>query len=157
MATIALLGQGVVLARAPRTDTSPFVFWQVPDVLSIRGPTSRAPEVKVTSHSSPLGSDEFIAGNRDPGEMQFQVNFNPSNNNHKDYDGTAVSALTPDGLAYMFRTGGTYQWKLTVVQTSPDTTSRFAASIIGMEYAFPTDAQITADMTLRLSGSVVWA
>ena len=154
MATVAVLGQGVLLQVAPRGDTSPFAYETIADVLSIRGPTGRADQIDVTSHSSPSGSREFIAGLRDPGELSFGINMNVNNLYHKDYNGLTASPYDPDGLAYMFRTGGAYNFRLRFAQFSPILNKAFVGQVIGYEQDIPVDAQLRADITVRLSGLI---
>ena len=144
--------QGCLLQVAPRGDTSPYTFKTFADVRSIRGPTGQTEQIDVTSHSSPSGSKEFIAGPRDYGTLTFTINFNPSDNTHKDRDGLAVTTTETDGLLYQFRTGTTYHYRLQFPQTSPDTQWEFDGFVQGFEVNLPVDDAMTADVTIKVSG-----
>jgi hypothetical protein len=154
MPTVALLGQGVLLQAAPRGDTSPFAWTTFADVLSMRGPTSRSDKIDVTSHSSPAGTREKIAGLRDYGELSFAVNLNPGEDTHRDLDGLAVTATKIDGLAYMFRTGTAYDFRLRFPQVSPVRNKLFRGQVVGFEHDLPVDSQMRADITIELSGLI---
>lgn len=152
MPTVALFGQGCLLKVAKRAATSPYTYVTIADVRSIRGPTGANEPLDVTSHSSPSGSKEFIAGPRDYGTMTFTINFNPNNNTHKDFDGIAATPDTADGILYMFRTGGTYHWQLLFVPASPDVQWDFDGFVQGVEVNLPVDDAMTADVTVKISG-----
>jgi hypothetical protein len=54
----------------------------------------------------------------------------------------------------MFRTGGAYDFRLRFANISPVLNKVFRGQVIGYEQDIPVDAQLRADITIRLSGLI---
>lgn len=138
MATIATLAQGTLVQLGD--GASPEVFTTIPDVGDIDGPSEEAEEIDVTSHSSANATREFIAGLRDAGELNFPINLDYNNATH---------AL----LKTLYGSGAVRNWRI-VIPTSPTSTLSFSGYVRVFSHSFGVNAQVLANVTVRLSSPV---
>jgi predicted secreted protein len=117
-------------------------FATIAEVNDISGPKFAADTVEVTSHSSTAAWKERIPTLLDAGEVSFKINFIPTNATHSN---TA-------GLLKDFKGRTKRNFQLLFTDTSP-TTWTFAAYVTGFEVAEAIDAQLTADVTLTITGA----
>lgn len=98
--------------------------------------------VDVTTNSSPNGFREKIPGLKDGGEVTFTLNYHDDEDTHQAlWDAQQASALVPFQVALpQFATNNLYD---------------FDAYVTGLPLATPTDAQITQDVTLTITGNIV--
>ena len=123
----------------PVVDTSKWTT--LAEVISLSGPSMACEPVEVTSQDSVASSREFIPGYRDAGEVSADINFIPSNATQ---DGT-------DGLLDDFENSLKTSWAV-IFNTSPKSFFLFSAFATGFDVTSPTDAQLTASITLKLDG-----
>ncbi len=117
-------------------------FTTIAEVTSISGPALVTDAVDTTSHDSPSNHREFIGGLKDAGEVTFDINYIPTNPTHD-----ATGGLLAD---YVARTLRNFQL---VFSDSGNTTWSFTAIVTGFESNEPVDAQLTASVTLRITGA----
>jgi hypothetical protein len=116
-------------------------FTTIAEVLDIRGPGIRRDTSDKTNHSSPSGWEEVMPGIKRSGEVTFSVNFIPTENTH---DAGA-------GLLKDLNDGTLRNFKLKF----PDgavTTWSFSGYVTGFEPTAPVEGNLTADVTIKLSG-----
>jgi len=113
--------------------------WEgVAEILSYDGPNKKRDTIDVTNMDSPGGYREFIGGFRDGGEVKIPMNF------------------TRDGYDLMnddfeSETKQTYEIAL---PDADNTTFSFLGLVTGLDLKVPTDKQITADVTIKVSGTI---
>lgn len=139
MATQAIPAQGTLL----QLDDGAGNYTTIAEVKDIRGPGFTTNFTDVTSHDSPDYTREFISGLRDPGEVTFSVNFVPTNPTHN------LSA----GLMSLQQNRTKRNYKLIFPDVST-TTWTFAAYVSRFEPGAPVDGALTADVTLRVTGTI---
>lgn len=140
---MANIGYGITLAvsaASPATDP----VNAIGEVMSFTPPTLTRDIIDVTSGSSANMFREFIAGLVDPGEASFDLIWDLGD--AKDILLRAIS---------IERTPRTY--RATFTQYSPARTITFAAFMTGYDRATPLDDKMTATVTLKVTGSPVYA
>ena len=117
------------------------VFTTVAEVSDLGGPSLTLETIDVTSHDSANGWREFIGGLLDGGEVSATINYIPTNVTHG-----ATSGLIADmknrvvrNFELIFPDTGATKWS-------------FTALVTGFEPGEPIDSQLTADVTLKVSG-----
>lgn len=124
---------------------SPEVFTTIAEVRSIAGPTMAVEVVDVTNHDSQNATREKVASLIDPGQLSFDMNFQPLEGTH--------DHLT--GLLDEFENRRTSNYQL-VFPGSIDT-YQMAGFVTGMPLNFPVDDVITANVTIELTGNINFA
>lgn len=125
-------GFGTTMARGDGAD--PEVFTAIANVNSITGPGLSRKTIDVTAHDSPNQYMEFLGGLIDPGEVSFDVNYDPS-----EHDSLVDDLEATDPINYEL--------------TFPDaTTWGFPAILTGFEPQAPYDEKLTAGLTFKVSG-----
>lgn len=132
--TLLKLGDGNVVP-------GPEVFATIAEVTDIGGPSMSTDTIDVTNHSSPGAVKEFLMGLLDAGEVSFTVNFMPGNATHDEATGLIAEWLSRN----------VSNWKL-VWPTTPAEAVGFKAGVTGIDFSAPTDEQLSADITLKVSG-----
>jgi hypothetical protein len=142
MPSQAKAGYGTLLKRGD--GGSPEVFSTVGEVRNISGPTMEVGEAEVTTHSSAAAGSfrEFVATLIDAGQIEFEVNYNPSDATHQGIRSDLLNR----------RTGN---WK--IVLPGGIETVTFSAFVKSAPYEFPTDDVIKQKITLRVTGAPVWS
>ena len=112
----------------------------IPEILSITGPGLSLDPVDVTNQDSTDSYREFIAGLRDSGELSFDINYQPSLALHEGLL-TSFNAGTKVAWILLFPGGGTEKF----------TSQGF---ISGFDVSAPIDAQLTASVTVKLTGAM---
>lgn len=117
------------------------VFTVVPWCQSISGPDETFDTVDVTTHSSPSRYREYIPGLKDGGEVTVTLNWDASDPAHQALQAannaaelTAFQLFWPDYIE--------------------DNLSDFNGYVTGLTRSSPTDAQITRDLTIKITGPV---
>jgi len=121
---------------------SPEVFTKVAEVLTISGPELSSEEVEVTSLDSPNGFKEFIAGLKDGGSIQFDMNWIKSNANQ---------VLLRDRVG-----GATFNYRI-VWSDSPATQVDVAAQVTAFTMSTEPTSAIGASVTVTISGAPTWS
>ena len=137
--TAAVLGKGATLQLGD--DASPQVLTTIAEVLRCGPIGSTNPEVNVTNLDST--AQEYIAGLADGNTVDFDLNWIAGN--------TQQAALRTAAAA------GTTKYLKMVWPTSPNTTAIFNLVILQFEMGETTpEAQVTASVSGRISGSITW-
>jgi len=128
---------------------SPEAFTAIGNVLSASGPSPTRTSLDMTDADTTGNNKEFRGGQVDPGELTFDIHFQPKVATHGD-TGTGLMKLLDDEALRNFR----FTWP----DDSPQTTATFAGFV--MNGPTPTgeiDGKITASCTIKISGDITWA
>lgn len=113
-------------------------FTAISEIMTIGGPNKTRETIDVTNLDSSGGYREFIPSFRDGGEVTLNMNW------------------TRDGYDLLnddFETQSSVNYQIVFPDTGA-TTFEFAAYVTGVEMNTPTDAQITMDVTLKITGQI---
>ena len=135
----AVFAHGTLLKAGDGAATE--VFTTVAEVTDIGGPSLALDPVEVTNHDSTAGWREFIGGLLDGGEVTLTINYIPANATHNATNGLIadMTARTKRNFQLVFPDSGTTTWS-------------FTALVTAFEPGEPIDAQLTADVTLKITG-----
>lgn len=120
---------------------SPEVFTTVAGVKSIDGPNTELAFIESTDFDSSGGFREYIAGLKDPGQLQMTLHFDPGSTGH-------ISLLTKHDA------GTLHNFKLQLLSGSPGKKWSFAAYVASVGPRLEVDGLIEAQVTLRITGSI---
>jgi len=120
------------------------VFTKIAEVRSIQGPTSTFDVLDATSHDSLNNTREFVAGLIDPGELTFEVLFDPG----------AVTHDATTGLIAKHQARTETNFQLLFLDSTLVT---FAALVTNFEPSEPHDDLQVASVTLKITGTITWA
>jgi len=139
-----IFGKGTLLQRedSPGSGT----YTTVAQVRTIDGPSFDSEEIDVTNHDSPGNFREFIGGLLDAGEITGELILDPNDGTHD-----ASTGIYADMAARTVR-----EWRIRIPST-PTVDLTFDAFVKSFPLSFPSDAAITGNFTLRVSGNVTWA
>lgn len=137
MATSAIMGIGTLLQIGD--GGGPEVFTTMAEVLSISGPNETRETLDVTNMDSPNNTREKILALKDSGSVTFDMNFLGTN--------AQQNQLKTDMDAGTLR-------NFKIVMPGTVRTFAFAALVTELSKDFPVDSQITASVTLEISGPV---
>ncbi len=140
--TVAISGPGFLLQvnyQAGNNGT----FLTVAEVKDITGPAVSLDVIDVTNQDSPEGFEEIIPSIRRAGDVDFDVNFNPTNATH---DGAT-------GLIYLAKNKIKRGWRL-VLQDDNDSYMYFDAYVVGFQFKAPVAGVLTATTKLRVNGPI---
>lgn len=132
--TEAQIGYGMMVHIM--SDTSPAVYEEMMEVITVTPPNQQVDQVEATHSQSPDRTREFIAGLNDPGECSFEMNFVPGSATD-----TRLLALKSSGVA-----------KTTKITFPNTVTWVFLATVTGYEPSTPIDDRMTVTVTMRVSG-----
>lgn len=100
-------------------------------------------EIDVTTHDSPGGYRELLAGFKDGGEVTFEGIYDPNEASH--------DAAT--GLLKMYNTGERRDWRIVTTATgNPEI--QFIGFLRSIPLSFPIDGPMTFNATIRVAGEV---
>jgi predicted secreted protein len=111
-------------------------FEVVGEATSISGPGMDREVIDVSSHDSPERFMEYVGGMIDPGEVTFEVNWDPD---------------LHVGLVEDFQDPVPRNYKI-VLPDPPGGEWQFQGFITGMDHEFPHDDKMSADFTFKISG-----
>lgn len=115
----------------------------IAQVMDINGPELSTDTDEITNHSSVDGVEEFLVTIKRTGEITFELVFNGNLPSHADGGGMYQ--------AWVDRSLDDYEI------TYPDgSTWDLEAYVTGFSMAAPVDGHLSADVTLRPSGSPTW-
>lgn len=114
----------------------------IAQVKSISGPSLSLDTVDVTSHDSTGGWEEVVGTILRTGEITLEIEYDPAHATHK---------YAAGGLLYdlVQKTANAYTL---VFPDSANTTWSFNALVTGFEPAGPVDGDLTANVTLKITG-----
>lgn len=132
----AKLGQGGAI-RVGR-GTSTITWTTLVGVGDFSFPSRTVEEIDVTSHSSPVGTQEFIPGPADFGSVSFTLDYVEANP-------TDVTLLAIEASRELVQLG---------VKTKDGTEERFVAFLSKYERGVPVKGVQRSNVTFRISGTV---
>lgn len=134
----ALAAYGVLLKRGDG-GTPTETFTTIAEVKSISGPSMSADVIDVTTHSSAaIGAGrEKIASLIDWGEVSFDLNFIPTNTQHKQ-------------LLADLNARGKHNWKIVFPDAGP-TEWAFEGIVTNFEMDMPVDDVLGASLTITIT------
>jgi hypothetical protein len=124
-------------------------FAQVGEITDITPPSMSRDLIETTNHSSQVKS--YLGGLIDFGELSLTVNYDPDLANHEGLRGLARGDAHDGGgdasnpANYQFQI--TYGSDVTHVET-------FNGIVVGFETSAPIDGQLSATITIKVSGSI---
>jgi len=142
MSTAALASQGMTLA-VENTTTSPFTYDTIPELSNLSGPDGSAGEIEVTDLSST--SKEYKRGLTDNGSVSGTLLFIPANVQHAQLRADFVST-----------TEVARNYRITFTD-SPQTTWTFSAYVASLPIDNSLDGTTTANLSLRIKGTITEA
>lgn len=112
------------------------VFTAIANVTNVTGPGLTRSTIDVTAHDSPDNHMEFIGGLVDPGEVTFDIHYDPAQHDTliadlEDVDPRNYQVVFPDATA---------------------STWAFAAVMTGFEPSAPVDDKLSASLTFKVTG-----
>jgi predicted secreted protein len=105
----------------------------------------QASEIDITDHDSTGGYRQFLQGLKDAGTMDFTVNYDPAHASH----------AAASGLASMYGSGATRDWRITLTDAA-DSTITFEAYVSQFQPIPQFDDALIANVTLRIAGAVTF-
>ncbi|PCG09652.1 hypothetical protein COA17_07275 [Sphingomonas ginsenosidimutans] len=133
----AMTGLGIVIAMKATANAT--TYTDIGEPTDITPPQSMDDEIEVTHYNSPNGTKEFIGGLTDPGECTFTINYIPDGATERLILG-AKALRKPRGFKLTWPNGVTWTFDLL---------------IRGFQPTAPLNDRLTAEVTGRVSGSVV--
>lgn len=122
----------------------PETFTTIAEVTDIDGPKMSLDTADATHHSSPGGWKEYVPTLLDGGEVAFTVNFIPSN----------ATQSYSSGVLRDMANKNKRNFKL-VFPDAGNTTWTFSAFVTGFEPKEALKDQLTADITLQITGQPI--
>jgi predicted secreted protein len=119
----------------------PTVFADIAGIRDMSGPGVSGDVVDVTTHDSPSAFREFLKTVIDPGEVSFDIVYDPE-------DAAGQGALEDESVARTFKT---YR---VVYNTTGAKTWEFNACVTQLEPNQPVEGEISASVSLKLSGVI---
>jgi predicted secreted protein len=116
-------------------------FTTIAEVTDIGGPALALEIADVTNHSSLEGWREKIGTLLDGGEVSLSINYQPTNATHNNTTGLVrdMRTRTKRNFQLIFTDGGGTIWA-------------FTALVTGFEPGAPIDGQLSADVSLTVTG-----
>lgn len=127
--------RGTTLSRGQGDiDPGPETFDPIANITSLTPSGITRDILDVTAHDSPNGYREFLGGLKDPGEISFDVNYDPSEHDTLVED---FEVLDPINYEISFPDGTVWAMPATITGFEPDA---------------PFDDKLTASITLKVTG-----
>tara|TARA_B100002019_G_scaffold111531_1_gene95951 strand:- start:13319 stop:13747 length:429 start_codon:yes stop_codon:yes gene_type:complete len=126
-------------------DGSSATYNDLGSITDLTPPAVTKDTIEVTSHGDG-GIRKYIGGLVDFGEVAITVNYNPDNTAHARF---RTLAQSPNDLATTANTG----FKITFADSGA-TELTFNGIVTGFEQEAPIDGQLSATITIKVSGSV---
>ena len=143
------MASGAIFAQGTELQMSDSAFQNhtpIAEILTITGPTMNRDQLDVTNQGSTGGFREFINGLINLGSLSFSINYIP----------TAATHDAATGLLDVFESGEVREFNL-VFPDGGNTTWVLRGIVNGFEVSVPVDAQLTADITIVLTGVPTFA
>ena len=131
----AVAGKGTLFRRWNTVSAE----WEtIAEINTITGPGMTRDTIDVTSLDSTDGYREFIAGFRDPGTVGLSMNFT-----REEYEQMKTD----------FEDDNLKNYEI-ILPDAENTTLEFEGMVTELPLSIPPDDKITADVTIKISGSV---
>ena len=130
-------------------------FTALGDITDLSPPAVTKDTIEVTSHGD-SGIRKYIGGLVDFGEVSITVNYDPDNSAHADFRTLAETANDdPNGTANTVAgiEATNKSFRITYADTGA-TVLKFAGIVTGFEQNAPIDGQLSATITIKVTGSV---
>lgn len=141
--SVAISGPGFLLQMGS-TAGNAGVFTTVAEVKDITGPAVSVDVIDVTNQDSPGGYEEIIPSIRRAGDVDFDVNFNPTSGTH---DGAT-------GLLFLANNKTKRGWRLQLQDTGNHYWS-FDGYVVGFQTKAPVAGVLTGTTKIRITGQPV--
>jgi predicted secreted protein len=138
MATLAISAQGTLFKVMNPTATT------IPEVIRGDTPGIRSETIDVTSHDSPQGVREKIAGFKDTDNCTYEGNYVPGNTIHEYLQTQQLASASVD-------------FKTTLPGTTGNRTVTFKAVIESFKITANVGEQLRFTMVLAPSGAPLWS
>lgn len=126
----------------------PEVFQDVGQIRDLSGPEGQSDQIEVSHRGSTWR--KYVGGMHDGGEVSFDVVFDPDLASH---DPTLAGSIWD-----LLESGERSVYRIVFPGDAGDTTSAtFDAFVSNFGITSPLEDGLTADVTLKISGSVTWA
>ena len=125
------------------TDTTSVTFADVAFVRNISGPSVESGEVEATTLDSTAAYREMLLGLIDPGNMTFEIAWDPA-----DANGTHIDLTAAQNSRTLMN------WKLVLPTTTQTIT--FTGRVQSFSPTVPFDDLLTANVSVRISGLITW-
>lgn len=119
--------------------SSPITYTAMANVTSISGLGGQKGDIDITNFDST--AKEFLTGLEDPGQVQVEINYSPSD-------------TTQNTLWTLKDSGDLRSWRIQLSGASPAPYFGFSATVQQFQVNFQTDDVVRATVTLRVSGSI---
>jgi Lambda phage tail tube protein, TTP len=139
----AIDGFGTILKLGDGEATE--TFTSVAELVDINGPGIKRDSRETTHHQSADKFREYKPGLKDGGEVGYTVNLLPGNATHGTGTGGLLGTINDDEL---------HNWELHLPPNDAGATYKwsFAGFLTSFDVKYPKGDNITADMTLKISG-----
>lgn len=138
---------GAVLKIGSTDVVGTATYTAIAQVSNISGPSMQMDTIDVTTHDSTDGFREFVEGLVDPGEVTFDLVFDPDEATHDNASGGVLYELHQ-------RTKKAFSLDFT---DSTATVVKFQAFVTSFEPSLSVDGAMTASLTLKLTGTLTWS
>lgn len=118
---------------------------EIANVTSISGPDQTAGQIDTTALDTAGGYRTFIGGFRDGGEMTLELNFDSTEDSHKE---------AAAGLKRYFNEGENETWTLTLSDSSVFSFDGAVTGLSGPNHGV--DEVVTMSVTIKVSGAVTF-
>ena len=124
---------------------TPENFTAIAELLELTPPSESRDDIEVSNNSSTNGTREFIAGWRDPGEVEFKANWLPTN----------VTQDKTTGLRSVYNDNVNHNWK--IILPASIVTISFAGHLSKLETELPLEEQAQISGTIKVSGAITYS
>lgn len=136
----AISAQGTLLARAPAA--TPTVFTTIAELRDMSGPTMSRNEIETTPHNDT--EEAFVMGIRRKGDMTFTIGYLPGDPTHDELTGLMKALIDNSRDIYRLTFPEGSQWL-------------FSGYVKGINPSMPVDDGLTAEVTIRPTGTMSFA
>lgn len=141
MAKYAAFGTQLRMGTSTSTGATTLII----GVHNMTGPGGDTEEIDVTAHDSTGSFRETLASFRDPGELNFDIRYDPAHASHN----------TATGIIGAWQDGVTRYWTMTLTDAASSVVE-FFAWVKSFTMSSPFDGPLDASATLRLTGLPVF-
>lgn len=150
MPSQALAAYGTLLKRGSSpsgTNQNDASYVTIGEVKSIKGPSTEVSVLDVTTHSSAASGNyrEKIPSLIDPGEIEFEINYVPTN--------STIQNLRADLVG---RTKRDFKLQTPADSTGASSNMLFAGYVTSFPLEFPTDDVMSSNIKITLTGAITF-
>lgn len=138
---------GAVLKIGSTDVVASATYTTVAQVSNISGPSMQMDTIDVTTHDSSGGFREFVEGLVDPGEVTFDLVYDPD---------AATHANSSGGVVYELHQRTKKAWSLDFTDSTA-TVVKFQGFVTSFEPSMSVDGAMTASLTIKITGELTWS